>query len=236
MHPRGRRCSYLTYKRYSRSSRLVREAPHPSRCHAELSPWTAKVSLDKLRFKEIEHKYIVEERFDLRRFRHRIAALGPTRTGTIHVRDRYYLTEGGKTSRFLMRHRYDAELHHLTIKTLETDPEVRVEVNLDLGHHAGDQEAQVDAFVGQLGVLWSGTLHKELEVWYFPDCEVVYYEASTASGAVRCVEFEATRKDSLAEALETVGRFERATGFQSASRSRLSLPLMLFPELREMLA
>jgi adenylate cyclase class IV len=193
------------------------------------------VSLEKLRFTEIEHKYIVEKQFDLERFRCRLTALGPTRTGAIHVRDRYYLTEGGKTRRFLMRHRYDAELHHLTVKALETDSEVRVEVNLDLGHHAGNQEAQVDAFVSQLGVLWSGTLHKELEVWSFPDCEVVYYEASTASGAVRCVEFEATRKDSLAEALETVGRFERATGFQSASRSRVSLPLMLFPELREML-
>ena len=101
---------------------------------------------------------------------------------------------------------------------------------------AGHQEAQVDAFVGQLGVLWSGTLHKALEVWCFPDCEVVYYEASTASRAVRCVEFEATRKDSLSEALATVGRFERATGFQATSRSRLSLPQILFPELRDRLA
>ena len=193
------------------------------------------MSVDQLRFKEIEHKYIVDEEFDLEGFRQSVAVLGPTRTGTTRVRDRYYLTEGGRARRFLFRHRYDTELHHLTIKTLEQDTEVRVEVNLDLGHHAGNQEAQVDAFVSQLGVLWSGTLHKELEVWSFPDCEVVYYEASTASGAVRCVEFEATRKDSLAEALETVGRFERATGFQSASRSRVSLPLMLFPELREML-
>ena len=193
------------------------------------------MSLDKLRFTEVEHKYIVDERFDLDRFRQTIAALGPTRANAIHVQDRYFLTESGKTRRFLVRHRYDAELHHLTIKTLETDSEVRVEVNLDLGHHAGNQEARVDAFVGQLGVLWSGTLHKELEVWYFPDCEVVYYEASTEARAVRCVEFEATRKDSLAKALETVERFERATGFQSSSRARLPLPLMLFPELREML-
>ena len=194
------------------------------------------VPTDALRFKEIEHKYIVDDRFDLPRFRQLVADLGPTRTGAIRVRDRYYLTEGGRARRFLMRHRYDAELHHLTIKAIEADTEVRVEVNLDLGHQAGSQDAQVDAFMDRLGVLWSGTLHKDLEVWYFNDCEVVYYVASTPSRSVRCVEFEATRKESLDVALETVERFERATGFAGASRSRLSLPQILFPDLDETLA
>ena len=193
------------------------------------------MSTDELRFKEIEHKFIVDDQFDLPRFRQLVSALGPTRSGVIRARDRYFLTEGGSARRFLMRHRYDAELHHLTIKALEADTEVRVEVNLDLGHHAGNQDAQVDAFMDRLGVLWSGTLHKNLEVWYFADCEVVYYEASTSSRAVRCVEFEATRKESMATALETVERFERATGFAGASRSRLSLPQILFPDLAERL-
>lgn len=184
-----------------------------------------------LRFKEIEHKFIVSDRFDLAGFRQAVAALGPTRTSTVTVQDRYFLTEGGRARRCLIRHRYDAELHHLTIKSLEADSEVRVEVNLDLGHQAGPQAAQVDAFMAQLGVIWRGELTKALEVWYFPDCEVVYYEASTASRAVRCVEFEATRKDSLPEALATVERFERATGFDGASRTRESLPQILFPDL-----
>lgn len=193
------------------------------------------VSTDALQFKEIEHKYVVDEHFDLLRFRQAVEALGPIRTGTIGVEDRYFLTEGGRARRFLMRHRYDAELHHLTIKSLEADTEVRVEVNLDLGHQAGQQASQVDAFMNLLGVVWSGTLHKDLEVWYFPDCEVVYYQASTPSRSVRCVEFEARRKDSLEEALATVERFERATGFSGAARSRLSLPQILFPDLDEML-
>lgn len=184
-----------------------------------------------LRFNEIEHKFIVPDQFDLPRFRQAVTALGPTRTSTVTVQDRYFLTEGGSARRFLMRHRYDAELHHLTIKSLEADSEVRVEVNLDLGHHAGSQAAQVDAFIGHLGVIWRGELQKALEVWYFPDCEVVYYEASTPSRSVRCVEFEATRKDSLAEALATVERFERATGFDGASRTHESLPQILFPDL-----
>lgn len=194
------------------------------------------MSTDKLHFKEIEHKYVLDERFDLERFRRAVAALGPTRTGTVRVRDRYFLTEGGRARQFLLRHRYDTELHHLTIKALEEDTEVRVEVNLDLGHHAGNQDAQVDAFVDQLGVLWRGTVHKDLEAWHFPDCEVVYYEASTSARTVRCVEFEATRKNSLDEALATVKRFEAATGFEDASRVRQSLPQLLFPELSAALA
>ena len=188
-----------------------------------------------LQFKEIEHKFVVDDRFDLPHFRDAVAKLGPTRTSTVSVLDRYFLTEGGRARRFLLRHRYDAELHHLTIKALGSDTEVRLEVNLDLGHHAGLQSAQVDAFMEQLGVTWRGTLNKELEVWYFPDCEVVYYQASTAARSVRCVEFEATRKDSLDEALAIVEGFERATGFAGAVRSHLSLPQILFPELDEAL-
>ena len=46
----------------------------------------------------------------------------------------------------------------------------------------------------------------------------------------------ATHKDSPAEALEIVGRFERATGFERAARSRVSLPQILFPELRDHLS
>lgn len=189
-----------------------------------------------LRFKEIEHKFIVDEHFDLPRFRQSLAALGPARTGTVSVQDRYFLTEGGRARRFLVRHRFDAELHHLTIKALESDPEIRDEVNLDLGHQAGAQSAQVDAFMDRLGVIWRGALHKELEAWYFPDCEVVYYEAATPSRSVRVVEFEAKGRDSLEEALATVDRFERATGFAGTARSRLSLPQILFPDLVEALA
>ena len=186
-----------------------------------------------LRFKEVEHKFVVDDQFDLPHFRDAVAKLGPTRTSTVSVLDRYFLTEAGGARRFLLRHRYDAELHHLTLKTIGSDTEVRVEVNLDLGHHAGPQSAQVDAFMEQLGVTWRGTLIKELEVWYFPDCEVVYYQASTATRAVRCVEFEATRKNSLEEMLATIDRFERATGFADAVRSQRSLPQILFPELDE---
>lgn len=189
-----------------------------------------------LRFYEIEHKYVVDEGFDLPRFREALAALGPTKTSSLRVRDRYYLTEGGLKGKFVIRHRFDPELHQLTIKTIEADPEVRREVNLDLGQTSGDQAAQVDAFMACLGVVWSGTIHKDLDVWYFADCEVVHYLASTDSRSIRCVEFEATRRTSIGDALAIIETFERATGFHGETRSQASLPLLLFPELADTLA
>ena len=183
-----------------------------------------------LRFTEIEHKFVVGDDFDLPRFRTAVERLHPTRANALRVRDRYFLTEAGRRGRFILRHRYDPELHQLTLKSLARDTEVRSEVNLDLGHHAGDQASAVDAFVERLGVAWTGVLDKDLTVWYFPDMEVAHYRAWTRARAVECVEFEATRKRSLAAALRTVERYERATGFGDVPRSHRSLPQILFPE------
>ena len=184
-----------------------------------------------LRFKEIEHKFVLDDQFDLDAFGSRLAALHPTRTTALRVRDTYYLIKGSQTGRFVIRHRYDTELHHLTLKTLAADTEVRTEINIDLGHHAGDQHAQVDAFLREIGVIWSGSLQKDLRVWYFRDVEVVHYYASTDRRTVQCVEFEATDKSSLGTALQTVHRYEQATGFEHTTRSSQSLLEILFPEI-----
>jgi hypothetical protein len=42
---------------------------------------------DELRFKEIEHKFIVEAPFDLEAFRRQLSALGPAKVNAISVRD-----------------------------------------------------------------------------------------------------------------------------------------------------
>lgn len=190
-----------------------------------------RITEDNLRFTEIEHKFVVDDNFDLEVFRDTLARLKPSKIRALRVRDRYFLLEGSAARKFIIRHRFDQELHHLTVKTIDRDPELRGEVNLDLGHHVGDQKDQVEAFLGHVGIVWSGTLNKNMEVWYFPDSEVVYYEASTDSRVVRCVEFEAVRKDSVEDALATLSTYERLTGFDKAVRSRLSLPQMLFPEI-----
>jgi hypothetical protein len=185
--------------------------------------------VDVMRFTEIEHKFVLDAGFDLAGFRATLAALGPARTSALDVRDRYFLTGDGRARHYILRHRFDHELHQLTIKSLASDPEVRDEINLDLGHHKGDQAAQVDAFATRMGVVWRDELQKALEVWYFADCEVVYYVATSGDRAVRCVEFEAIRQASVPEALAVIARYEQATGFDPATRSKQSLVDLLFP-------
>jgi hypothetical protein len=193
-----------------------------------------------LDFKEIEHKYLVGDEFDREAFRAALDALKPVRHATLHVRDRYFITEAGRDRRFVLRHRFDQELHELTLKSMVSDAEVRDEINLKL--QRGDQQSQVDAFVAAQGLLWQGALWKDLEVWHFHDCEAVFYVATAedrvagAQGSsppkrtVRCVEFEATVKPSREAALAIVSRYERATGFDSAMRTPESLVALLWPE------
>jgi len=186
---------------------------------------------DALRFTEIEHKFIVNTQFDLSGFRDTLAGLGPTRTTTTQVQDRYFLTETGRGNRFLIRHRYDSELHQLTLKTLEADTEIRSEINLDLDHGVGDQQDAVDALLDRLGTQWRGNLHKDLNAWYFADMEIVHYHATSDTHALTCVEFEAIHAPSVDAALTTLRRYEQATGFAGAPRATRSLPQLLFPEL-----
>lgn len=179
-------------------------------------------------FKEIEHKFVVGEDFDRDGFRAALAALKPVRHLTIRVRDRYFLTEAGCARAFVLRHRFDRELHELTLKSLGGDAEVRDEINLKLG--AGDQAEQVDAFMAAQGIVWQGTLWKDLEVWHFTDCEVVHYVATADGRTVSCVEFEATHKPTLEEALAIVRRYEQATGLVEALRTRAPLLYLMWPE------
>ena len=180
-----------------------------------------------LEFQEIEHKFVVGADFDLDAFRAALNAMNPVRHATLRVRDRYFITDAGRSRRFVLRHRFDRELHELTLKSVGADAEIRDEINLKL--RAGDQQAEVDAFIAAQGLLWQGTLWKELEVWHFSDCEAVYYVATTDERTIRCVEFEATVKPSTEEALAIVRRYETATGFAGARRTRESLLALLWP-------
>lgn len=180
-----------------------------------------------LRFKEIEHKFIVGKAFDLAALRAALQVMGPARHEMLRVRDRYFITEAGRQRGFILRHRHDRELHELTLKTVVGDAEVRDEINLAL--RPDDQDAVVDAFVRAQGVVWSGTLWKDLEVWHFADCEVVHYVATTDTREIHCVEFEATEKASLESALAVMLRYEEATGFADATRTPASLVDLVWP-------
>ena len=178
---------------------------------------------------EIEHKFVVPPDFDRDALGRVMEGLGPVRRIALDVADRYFLTPDGKARQYILRHRFDEELHHLTIKSFGEDPEMRDEINLDLGHHAGDQAATIDAFVGRMGVVWSGTLSKTIRVWVFPDCEVVHYIARGGDREVHCVEFEATRTEDLAEAIAVLERYEQLAGFEASRRTHETLVDLIFP-------
>ncbi len=194
--------------------------------------------MTETRFKEIEHKFVVGDDFDLEDFRATMRGLGPVKTTVLGVRDVYYWS--AHHPRVIFRHRYDRELQHLSVKSLEKDSEVRVEINLDLGQHRGDQQPAVQAFLETLDVAWRGEIEKEIEVYYFPDCEIVYYRASARevplarlrrdSRSVACVELEARGQDSIGEALAVLARYEQLTGFDNRSRTAKTLVEILFPE------
>ncbi len=171
---------------------------------------------------------MVGEEFDLDAFRATLRDLKPAKTTALAVRDVYYWSE--LHPRLVFRHRFDHELQHLSVKSLEKDPEVRVEINLDLGQHRGDQQPAVEAFLDTLEVAWRGEIDKEIEVYYFEDCEIVYYLAAAGDRAVACVELEARRPASIDDALEVLARYELRTGFAGRRRTARTLVELLFPE------
>lgn len=187
-----------------------------------------ETELPEIEHQEIEHKFLVAENFDRQGFRRTLEAMGPSRRVALVVRDTYFLLAG--EPRLVYRHRFDEELQELTVKSLGDDAAVRLEINLDLGHHRGDQLATSRAFLAAQGIAWEDTVHKDIEVFHFADCEVVYYRAWTADRTLHCVEFEAIHKPNLDEAFTVLDRYQRATGFDKVRREPRSLPQLIFPE------
>lgn len=182
-------------------------------------------------FAEIEQKFALNELFDPDLFRRSVLSLNPHKSNAIEVRDVYYLL--ANNGRYIFRHRYDEELQHLTAKSIIPDAEIRTEINIDLGQHKGDQKKTVDAFFETIGVTWQGTIHKRIEVYYFHDCEIVFYEAWRAGRQrLRFVEFEAKDTSDLDAARAVIERYKSLTGFESHPREKRALVEILFPELR----
>lgn len=176
---------------------------------------------------EIEHKFVLEPDFDRDAFFQSVTALHPSRIRSAQVVERYYLTEA--TPKLIYRHRYDENNQDLTYKTFgDGDIEIRREVKLVLDLRIGNQEESVRAFLEPLGMTWQGGLNKQLQVFDFADCEIVYYEARTADKTVTCVELEALSADGVESALATLASYEQRLGFGNRQRSRRSLFELLF--------
>ena len=179
------------------------------------------------KFREIEHKYLVDERFDLTAFEAVARRLKPVKSSRLTVTDTYHVVEA--MPGHIVRHRIDQELQQLTLKSTGVDNECRTEVNLDLGLQKGNQAAAVEAFLHPMQPLWSGSIEKKIYVFYFDQCEVVHYIARSGTGkTVHCVEFEALAKETREQALGVIAEYEKAFGFDPARRSHSSLFELLF--------
>ena len=179
-------------------------------------------------FTEIEHKFLVTSDFDASSFFKKISSLSPAKLEKIRVRDVYYVLNSN--AKHVFRHRYDDQIQQLTVKSVEEDSSVRTEINLPIDQSKGDQSPAVSAFMKVLGCKWSAEIAKDIEVAYFPDCEIVFYRAVGKSNAVNCIEFEAVNPKSVADGLRVLSHYEAALGFNSKDRESKSLFELLLPQ------
>jgi adenylate cyclase class IV len=185
---------------------------------------------DNLQFLEIEHKFVIEADLDIRSLLDGLHQRKPEKFIQTDVQDTYFLVENPPQA--VYRHRIDSYLQQLTVKSLGADTEVRLEVNLDLDPAKGNQIEGIRAFLAPLGVLWQGTLRKEVQAFYFADAEVVYYQAQYLDRVVRCFEIEARKPPSIEGAQKILADWEESLGFDPAKRSQASLlELLVIPTL-----
>jgi adenylate cyclase class IV len=182
-----------------------------------------------MKFLEIEHKFVVSSGFDIDAFVSRVRKLAPNKDYITSVTDTYYLLDA--VPNLVYRHRFDGLIQHLTAKSVSsTDSEKRLEVNLHLD--LSDQSQNVRAFLSPLGIQWSGTLEKKVQVFYFDEVEVVYYQASYLGSQISCIELEASSPLSLGDAQRSLIEWETKLGLVPSERSHQSLlHLLVLPTL-----
>ena len=171
-------------------------------------------------FLEIEHKFVVKRDFNRDALFTGCRALAPEREKALTVTDTYYVPPGQADC--IYRHRIDKEIQQLTLKSRGGDNEVRTEINLDLGASRSQSDA-VEAWMGVIGALPGHGIVKEIRVFDFPDCEVVYYDAIHKTKQICCVEFEAKYADSEEEGLAILQRYEEQLGFDATQREKVNL-------------
>jgi adenylate cyclase class IV len=183
-----------------------------------------------LQFLEIEHKFIIGPDVDLGPLLEGLRLRGPEKSIQTDVQDTYFLVEHAPHA--IYRHRIDSYLQQLTVKSLGSDNEIRLEVNLHLDPLRGNQIEGIQAFLAPLGVLWQGTLRKEVQAFYFADAEVVIYRAQYEQREICCLEIEARAAHSIKEAQEVLSSWEKLMGLDPAGRSHASLlELLVLPSL-----
>ena len=177
-------------------------------------------------FTEIEHKYIVPSNFDWSVLIEAARKIGPEREFSVVVIDHYYRVKSAPD--YVYRHRKDKLIEELTIKSLsQVDSRDRFEVNLPVD--CGD-EGIIRAFLSPLELFWDGRVKKDVLVFEYKESEIVFYEASSDSKTLRCLEIEAKNFEKKSEAFDRINQIESILGVTNWSREKKSLLQLLFPD------
>jgi adenylate cyclase class IV len=183
---------------------------------------------ESTQFLEIEHKFVVPKDFDPNELFAKLRALKPTRDYTTRVSDTYFLLK--TIPHLVYRHRYDGMIQQLTTKSVSSrDSETRLEINLDLKSETSQSEA-IAAFLDPFGIEWSGSLTKDVQVFYFDEIEIVFYSARYQNKTVNCIELEARSPESINSARNILESWELRLGLISSERSHKSLLHLLLLE------
>lgn len=168
---------------------------------------------------EFEHKYLIDEgEYDL--YLKKLKLLKPDRSYRVSVLDWYFLTE--RQPDYIYRYRRDKELNQLTVKSLQADAESRLEVNLDLSGKQ-DQLDRVRAFLAPLSLCFEGKVKKQVDVFYFHDCECVVYHASFQDREVLCLEIEVINPGNHPSPRDVLHFYASKLGLNPISRCPKSL-------------
>jgi hypothetical protein len=174
----------------------------------------------KAEFKEFEVKYLLDDSFDTQYFFQTLLAMGTPVEKHLDVTDTYY--RFADRPDYICRHRHDLEIQQLTVKSYGGDTRERVEVNLSLTNQESQAEA-IATFLSTFGRPEVFGIRKRVDIFDFPDCEVVHYVAESAGRRVRCVEFEAVGVETWAQAAAVIDRYAGATGFAGLERCEIAL-------------
>lgn len=177
-------------------------------------------------FLEIEHKFVVDDAFDVEDFCKRVMELTPLKSTKIEVNDHYFFSKN--QNHFVLRHRLDKELNQLSMKSRGGDAESRTEINLDLARGVPNQQKAIIEFTKNLGFSEQRILTKKVRVFYFPDCEIVYYQANCGDRRVNCVEIEAKDVNTKSAGLEILAIYEKKLGLDKIQRETRSLFELMF--------
>ncbi|MCW8399538.1 hypothetical protein OQJ26_12120 [Legionella sp. PATHC038] len=180
------------------------------------------------KFVEVEHKFCFDNKQSFKKAESAILRLYPLRDYKVDVAERYFIIDG--LNNFIIRHKVDEEKQSLTLKSFTPgkDSQTRLEVEISLAQEQGDQLQTVEKFLTVFNSYKEYKLMKHLQVFLFPEAEVVLYQAITQDRELYALEIESV-KESKYQALKHIKQFELQLGLDVRKREKRCLFELLFP-------